>query len=58
MELLPQYTAYKAQASLVLNYQDLLENEYEQEIVFFFDVSTASKTELKNMKVCAPKLKS
>lgn len=55
-ELLPQYAAYKAQASLILNYQDLLENNYEQEIIFSFDVSTANKTELKNTKVCAPKL--
>ena len=57
VELLPQFASYNAEASLILHYQDLLENRYEQEIALFFDISTASKTELKNMKVCAPKLR-
>lgn len=56
VEFLPQYSAYEAQASLVLHFQDLLGNKYEQEMIIFFDVSSANNTKLRNMEVNTPKL--
>lgn len=56
IELHPEYTAYKTQASLIIAYQDLLENKYEQEVVLAYDISTPDETELTDMVVHAPKL--
>jgi len=55
VELLAKYTPYQAQSHLILAYHDLLENKYEQEVVFDFNVLNENNTEIKIVKVSAPK---
>lgn len=51
-----KYSEYEATPSLLLIFDDLLGNKYEQELRFEFSISSADKTKLRNVKVYEPKL--
>lgn len=56
VEFLQKFETYSAQNSLVLKFQDLLENQYEQNIIFTLNVSDATKTKLSKIEAHTPVL--